>query len=648
MHTIRAIVKGRCERGQAVIFAAIVMPVLIMALGMVAIGGYTVSTYRSMQAAADVAALTGAQGLPCATTDTSCLTAVEQHACQYAASNGYADCTPGASTGASANVPPLSCSPYDFVNYGNASTNPSCKSTNAAVTMYSFIEVRLTRTIPAPPFVPALTLSAHAVARHGQVSPKRFAIIALDPTQSKALTFSGSQGGGLVTVGPVISDSTASDSIYTGGQSTQTACSGEWYTAAAEMAPPNAPAANLTSNTTGNTSFAPPVCTGGALDSPTRFLASMPRVPDPYGAGQAPPTISEQMTNCAPCNSVAQYYTWTTGHRSSGTWGTAASLPNITGNSNYELFPGIYPHGVSITGGNIYLNPGVYTIQSGFNDNGGTVCVYGAPACDHQINLVNSQDNCSNASFRSGDTTYVPSGSWYYYCSPWGIWDSSSLPGRTETTVAPTFTDGTTPLNGVTFYLASGNFTLNGNGASYIPFPNPCPGTGQFTTTPSVEFPAGSATGMYTYPSGSLAQTDGLASSSLVYPSADLGFGAECGQVQPPTSRMVWPGEFVGGSQHLHFLIWARSPTSAISLNGTGLQNWFGIVYNPGAAGCGTSCLVQINGSGGGGTGPPLLSGQVIADNASFGGNGVFEVFYSPCRPDGNVCSVGFGTSLVE
>jgi hypothetical protein len=128
-----------------------------------------------------------------------------------------------------------------------------------------------------------------------------------------------------------------------------------------------------------------------------------------------------------------------------------------------------------------------------------------------------------------------------------------------------------------------------------------------------------------------------------------MGFGAECTEAQPPNPQNVWNGELVG--QHLHFLIFAPyngTSYSSISLNGTGLQNWWGIVYNPGAAGCGATCNVSINGSGGGGKGPPLLSGQVIADNATFSGNAAFEIFYSPCRPDGDVCAIGYGTSLVE
>jgi Flp pilus assembly protein TadG len=239
------------ESGQALLYFAIILPVLVLTAGVVIEFGYLMSQYRLMHSAADMAALVGAQTLPCDASDTGCIGAAERRACTYAANNGFSGCVPDATSNDSANVPPLSCSPYDFVNYGNNSTNPQCKSATAPMSSYAFIEVRLYYSLKVPIFGTAVTLYAHAVARHGQISPKRFAIIVLDPTMSKALTLSGSQGGGLVAVGPVVSDSTASDSIYTGGQSTDVACSGQWYTAANEVVGSTGPAANLTSNTGG-------------------------------------------------------------------------------------------------------------------------------------------------------------------------------------------------------------------------------------------------------------------------------------------------------------------------------------------------------------------------------------------------------------
>lgn len=640
----------RRETGQAMVFFAVVMPGLMFALGLTVEGGYLIVQYRHLQVAADMAALVGAQSLPCTTTDTSCMTTAEQKGCTYASRNdGNAiTCQPGTTGASYAAVPPVTCSPYDTIDYGNDGTG-GCKTNSNTLTIYDYIEVRLSQTFSVPIFGNVITLSAHAVARKGQPGPRRFAIIVLDPTQSKALNMSGSQGGGLMVVGPIVSDSVASDSIYTGGQSTQEACDGQWYTSANEVVPPNGPAANVISNTGGTTSFAPAICTGGTTDSPTRFIPNFPPVSDPYSSSVAP--SSTNMSNCTPCESTGWTYQWTTS-RTAGSWVSASSLGTISGaGTSMEMFPGIYPNLVKITNGTVYVNPGVYTFQNGFAMSGGTICIYGAPACDAKVNLVNSGANCSTASMRSTDTAYyVPSGNWYYYCSPWGMWDSTALPGRPVTTTAPTFTDGSTPLNGVTFYVSSGQFTMNGNGAAYLAFPNPCPGTGSFTTgvTPSVDFRAGSTSAYYTYPGGSLAATDGYTTSPAgqMYPSGDLSFTGECAQDQGSNARLVWTGEMSG--QHLHFLIWTRNSGTGVSLNGTGLQNWWGIIYSPGSAGCGTACTVGINGSGGSGVGPPLLVGEVVADNANFGGSANFEVYYSPCQSDGNPCSQGFGTSLVQ
>jgi hypothetical protein len=56
------------------------------------------------------------------------------------------------------------CSPYDFIDYGNGSSNASCKSASAP-TSYSYIEVRLQKNFGnVPIFNIPVTLSAHAVA----------------------------------------------------------------------------------------------------------------------------------------------------------------------------------------------------------------------------------------------------------------------------------------------------------------------------------------------------------------------------------------------------------------------------------------------------------------------------------------------------
>jgi hypothetical protein len=161
---------------------------------------------------------------------------------------------------------------------------------------------------------------------------------------------------------------------------------------------------------------------------------------------------------------------------------------------------------------------------------------------------------------------------------------------------------------------------------------------------------AGSTSDTYTYPPGSLGKLDGLATSSAgqVYPNTDLSYAEESAcRTAGGTNRFVWPGEFAR-TQHLHYLFFQRDSGNGITLNGNGLENWWGILYNPGVAGCGTACQVKINGSGGGGLGPPLLTGQVIADNAKFSGSANFEIFYRACHIDADPCGYGPGSTLVQ
>jgi hypothetical protein len=125
----------------------------------------------------------------------------------------------------------------------------------------------------------------------------------------------------------------------------------------------------------------------------------------------------------------------------------------------------------------------------------------------------------------------------------------------------------------------------------------------------------------------------------------------------------VWHGEFDGQgtqSQHLHFLVFMRNASASISMTGGGQEEWWGILYNPandepangwpnnGPFNCGNACQTTITGNSGGG-GPPLLVGQVVADNAKFTGNATFEIFYRPCPTDSDPeCGFGPGVGLVE
>ena len=690
----------KSERGQSLIFAAVMGGTLMGITGLAVLGGHVFVEFRRMQAAADMAAIVGAQELPCGLTDTTCINKAEQTACNYAQSNGYGGGWSGSSSCAAstktnglgsgtitvtANVPPVSCSPYDFLDYGNNSSCPGRPATTE--NQYVFAEVQISEPITVPIFNLSFTLYAHAVAKQGTSTPTDFAVSVLDPTLPGAFTM----GGTTNTI--IVGDTMSNGSIVENGTSaTEVSCDGSWFTAATQTVP-----GNLTSNLSGAPNFANAACTGGTNLKPASFFSQQPLIPDPYGS--TPPPSSSNMPNCLPCKSDAWYYTWAGTNRTAGTWSPATGQAKITNGNSMELFPGIYEGGIDATGGTIYLNPGIYTLRGNFHTNGGVaMCIYGAPACDRLTTAIPTKSfNCSVASFNPPDTNYIDQNAWYYYCSPWGVWDTNLPrtdstgygPGLSLPTTPPTFTDGTnptnTPLNGVTFYMQSGDFSMNGSAAEYAAFPDPCPGkagntfqaadgntwggSAQFTGNPLGEpsgVPASSSAGYYQYPAGSLAKSDSLSysyqvaangTSTTVYPSADLTLEGECNN-----GLLDWNGEFPlkPKGQHLHFLVFADNWATSITLNGTSAQNWFGILHTfpqnysgypgPPTVGCGNKllCNITLDGTAGAQLGPPLLMGQSVSGTANFQGTSIVEIFYRPCRALTTPCGTGPGTALVE
>jgi hypothetical protein len=366
----------------------------------------------------------------------------------------------------------------------------------------------------------------------------------------------------------------------------------------------------------------------------------------------------------------------------------AGDLSSSISSDNWEFFPGTYPNGIDLASGvgNIYFDPGVYTMEGNLTIQSGTVCIYGAPACDETTsNAIPGVTGvkCWNASFDALDAVYVLSSIWYHFCSPYGSWDASQLPGRPSTlSTAPTFTDGTL-MNGVTFYMASGTFDMETSSAAYLAAPNPCPGTGQDTLLPiaSDDFPAGSssATSTYIYPPTSLAGQDavlwgGLLSGSLtstpgqLYPNVDYSVSEDsaCNTRSSGTAADEWTGEFPSGvTSHLHFLVFQRDSSHGITLESSAQQYWWGILYNPGnydsGGGCASACEVHIGSlqvsslPGSGVTtcsvfgltltcGPPTVLGQVVADNLTIDGSVAVEIYYRQYSP----LESGPGTSLIE
>lgn len=671
------------DSGQVTIFFAVVGIALTLATGVAVEGGRVYVSYRRLQSAADMAALLGAQKLPCNTSATSCIQAAESFACATATRNGFPDCGSGG-TAPAAYVPPVACSPFDFIDYGNdlgdPLGNPKCKSTNSGVSFYDYIEVQLTSDLGIVPiFNIPVTLSAHAVARHGVPSSKDFAVSQLDPNGSLSV-------GGNFTF--FVNGSTfANGALQLGGQ-VSTACEGGFFTASNGADP-----GTETTYNGGEAGYAPPRCytsLGGAAtpDSPANYDNNLPPITDAYCYSAAPPFrgtagtdcsgapaagASTTIPNCPDCNTAGLYL-------KNGTWQSGSSISS-NGNSNdtYELFPGVYSNLSLGKSDHVYLNPGVYTMTGQVSFDKGNLCVFGAPAC-----------NSGAGSGQCGDTAlvFLPNSTagnmWYYTCSPYGFWDTNvarpqgACPNvnAVPSCTAPTYWDtslannlginggaggiGTLPLNGVTMNFTS-TASLGGNGAGnsglafYIAAPNPCPGTGSIFLKPSdpggpqVSFNPGDATAYYSYTStstNSLAYTR-LASSgdtspilpgfgSQIYPSMDYTAHGEC----TPNTLEVWPGEMNGRGQHLHFALFSRTFTLG-KLNGNQGQSFVGVWYIP-------KSTMDVTGAGSANGGIPFITGQIVAYDMTFSGNGAVDLIYRPCNDKADPCASGLGTQLIQ
>src|SRR4029077_19981674 len=126
-----------------------------------------------------------------------------------------------------------------------------------------------------------------------------------------------------------------------------------------------------------------------------------------------------------------------------------------------------------------------------------------------------SGGDCASGNFTpTTDSNYVPSDTWYYYCSYWGFWDSSNHGNSRPlglSTQAPTFFNSTQPLNGVTFFFPFGkgggiNAVGNAGALVYAGAPNRCAGAPNGKSpagSPSIPYPAGASNGVYSNPASS-------------------------------------------------------------------------------------------------------------------------------------------------
>jgi hypothetical protein len=641
------------------VFMAVLLSALVGTMGIAVEGGHVFIEYRRLQSAADMSALVGAQKLPCSTSNTSCQQSAETDGCTYATDNGFSGCATGATSAPYADVPPHTCSPYDWIDYG--SQDSSCKS---ALTpqYYDYIEVAVSENLGTIPiFNIPITLTAHAVAKHGGAGGGDFGLINLSPTSPLTMT-------GNTTV--QITGSVFSNGGINGSGTATATCDGGWLSAGSIT--------NVTTDTTGTPIFSTTGCTGTNNTSPDQ-QPNLPQLNDPYAGSQSPPSqpSGTSFSNCAECSYPGIWY----GLDASNAGWHVDTNNSTDPSGDAELFPGIYRNLTFKNTDSIYYNPGVYTITSSMDTNHGSMCVYGSPDCN--------DPSCLTTTFTPGSTT---GDQWNYNCTPYGYWDSTlagQVPPATlsQAGVAgltqPTFYDSSTgtastvPLNGVAFYLTANTSIIDhgntgcGNcgsvvGSVMLAASNPCPGTGSYSAasgtytvpedgdTGSVSFPSGASTGQFNYSYASsgytVAGTSSYSSANYsmpnggatvspstvsLYPSVDWSLLAEC-----HSSYVDWPGEF-SAPQHLHFLFYLPNSSSSILMNGASGQQYTGLVYAPNSS-------ITVEGAGKSGGGPPFVNGQVVGGTVTLKGNSYVDISYRPCGPGANGCGSNTDTQLVQ
>lgn len=669
------------EGGQAIIFAAICFMVLALVMSLAIQGGRVYTQYRRLQAATDMAALVGAQTLPCSTnpgSNSTCVSTAQTAACDILSKSLFPQASCSSSVAA---IPPIACSPYDFEPYGNApiasgyptptavssgtvpTPNPNCRAVKSSPIDYRYIEVTASKSLGTiPVFGTDVSLTAHAVARHGPITSGDYAIDILSPSTKFYI-----QGNANLSVTGSVFANAGSNFGNNGSGKYALTCDGGWFSTGVDTN-----ADQLKSNGSGSSTFSPSGCTG-TTDSTPLQQSGLPPITDPYAASCSPNvgngvTDSSACTpttipNCTECTQLGWWHVYN--KWSSSDWNQGGSPSGIV-----ELFPGVYNSLSLGNGDTAFLNPGIYTFTGGIDFQHGSICIYGAPTCGSTGSGGSSSTSCPNISPVDGGNTLGTTGdAWYYKCSPYGYWDPRVLATgqypKSELYSVPTWYDTstgsatTTPLNGVTLYLPP-SASLGGNGNAkytYLAAPNPCSGTGSFDATngyvtwrhnPSDGI-SGSATAYFNYTDTIASSYEGLSGTysvgsgstmRAVYPNYDFSVDAETSSsCSTASTYQVWPGE-MPNPQHLHFLFYIRS-TGVSKINGGSSMNNTGILYDPGGE------LDMLGNSGSSGS-EPWLTGQIVANKAVITGTADIAIQYRGCASGSVGCGNGRGSVLIQ
>jgi hypothetical protein len=334
--TVRADRFRRDDRGLVLVIFGLVLTVLLILAALVVDVGYARQQARHAAASSDAAALAGAQYLPLAGPDAAAAIEVKAQAASYAASNIIGSPQSPTAAGCGAGVPANStCYTVDDASitvatpYALAGGPPS----------FGLVYVKICR--PTDSYFGGVVdfdganVCREAVARRVNVTGGfGFGLVALHPTDCKAMEFAGNSETVLSSNGAVMVNSACSNTnngaLNASGSSWDLIASFIGVVGTATLAP-----------------CAPPANTNCTTTVPTTGISHFD---DPLGH------IPE------PSSNPADY--------------PARTCPSTTGpQGDHVMLPGYYPSTCSFTrsGDNVIFRPGFYYFADGFDFRGGTI-----------------------------------------------------------------------------------------------------------------------------------------------------------------------------------------------------------------------------------------------------------------------------------
>ncbi len=436
------------QQGQTLVLFALGI-VALLAFGALAFdAGQTLVDRRAEQDAADAAAIAGAryltesacQSSSLAAAMTNCSDAVDQ-ALAVAQENGYGTGVNGGADSAgyrvTVKVPPGPESQFaDLMGYIEVQI-----STGQATTFANVLGVA------------RLPVSALAVAANQSGITAPYSFLALNPTACPSALFSGQ---GTLSVGGNIqvNSSCPSDAMQVTGQATVTVTS------------PGA------CDVTGG------VQQGGGGSLNCTLVTPAPALPDPL-AQLAAPAVPSAPTAAVEVSGTKAIPSGCPGGSASATAGNPATCQftsSYTG-TIWRLYPGYYPGGITVQGGTIYLEPGIYYLGGGgFTANGTSAAVYSvsaggtAPPFAGGVLLYNTQDASFATQCAAGTAPHAP----LDCLQPISFTGSSTLVGLDPLEMGTMwdglviFEDRTLSMSPTTTPLASRtpDLVINGNGSN--------------------------------------------------------------------------------------------------------------------------------------------------------------------------------------